>query len=214
LNTHALPDRARTRRSLLLGGVLALLALLGTQLATGPLAGQVDGESVVVSVNVIGAEDTTAIDVIAIPEKRIPPFGNDSTILTIEVREPGQTTPLSTTEITTNAYGGYSGALLAGIAPGTYDLTAKGYSHLRLKKSLVDIFEGARVDFSEDRTIHLLSGDVNFEHGDNYVNGIDLSLLVSDLLGTTERYDLNRDGLVNGIDLSNAVANLLVLGDA
>ncbi len=182
------------------------------QMRTGrDWAWQAATESVVISVEIISH---TSIDVIAIPEKRIPLFGNDSTILTIEVREPGQTTPLYTTEVTTDAYGGYSGALLPGIAPGTYDLTVKGHSHLRLKKSLVSIFEGARVDFSENRTIKLLSGDVNHTHGDNYVNGIDLSLLVSDLLGSTVRYDLNRDGRVNGIDLSNTVANLLVLGDA
>ncbi len=179
------------------------------------LLGQVsDSESVVVSVDVIAESDVFAIDVIAIPEKRIPPWGNDSTLLTIEVRAPGSTTPLYATQVETDQNGGYSGALLVGVAPGTYDLTAKGYSHLRLKKSLVELFNGARVDFSENRTIFLLSGDVNFEHGDNYVNGIDLSLIVADLLGSTVRYDLNRDGLVNGIDLSNAVANLLVFGDA
>jgi hypothetical protein len=75
----------------------------------------------------------------------------------------------------TDQYGGASGVLL-GVGPGLYDLTAKGYSHLRLKKALVNVYDGARVDFSNNRTIFLLSGDVNFAHGDNYVNGIDLSL--------------------------------------
>ena len=60
----------------------------------------------------------------------------------------------------------------------------------------------------------LLSGDVNSASGDNLVNGIDLTLVIGDLTGSTERYDLNRDGVVNGIDLTNAITNLTETGDS
>jgi hypothetical protein len=100
------------------------------------------------------------------------------------------------------------------VTPGTYDVTAKGYSHLRRKKSSVALSDNITIDFTDASTNKLLSGDVNSTNGDNKVNGIDLSLIVAGLLGSSERLDLNRDGQVNGIDLTNAVANLNVTGDS
>jgi hypothetical protein len=153
------------------------------------------------------------VSLAAVPEKRSPSTNNDSTILTIEVRNQGSTVPLETEQVTTTSAGTYSGLTLL-VAPGTYDVTAKGYSHLRRKKIAVTLTDGMTIDFTDAGTNPLLSGDVNSTDGDNKVNGIDLSLIVSGLRSSGARLDLNHDGLVNGVDLTNAVSNLNVTGDS
>lgn len=194
--------------------MLAAGAVTAAVGADSQLRLQGSSESVTIGLTILGEVTGTTVDFIAIPEKRIPSSGNDSTLLTLEVRSPGSVTPLFSTGVTTTVNGTYSGLLLIDIDPGTYDVTAKGFSHLRLKQSSVEIAANGTIDFSDGGVIKLLSGDVNGTDGDNFVNGIDLSLIVGGLLGSGVRYDLNRDGLVNGIDLSNAVSNILVSGDA
>ncbi len=163
-----------------------------------------------VSVQIVAS---TSLNVLAKPEKRIPTTGNDSTLLTVEVRNPGSVSPLDSQVVTTDTAGAYNGLSL-NIVPGTYDLTVKGYSHLRKKKSNVVVAADTTIDFTDAGTTTLLSGDVNGSNGDNKVNGIDLSLVVAGLNGTDVRLDLNRDGRVNGIDLTNAVTNLTLTGDS
>lgn len=154
-----------------------------------------------------------AINVRAKPEKRVPSTGNDSTLLTVEVRSIGVTTPLVSTTVNTGSGGTYSGITLL-LTPGNYDVTAKGFSHLRRLKSSLALSSNVTVDFTDGGTYQLLSGDVNSTNGDNKVNGIDLSLIVAGLLGGDPRLDVNRDSRVNGIDLTNAVTNLNVTGDS
>ncbi|HVW66409.1 MAG TPA: hypothetical protein VHA78_01615 [Candidatus Peribacteraceae bacterium] len=171
-----------------------------------------DGENVVVSLNI--ANSAVPINVIAIPEKRIPSTGNNSTHLTIEVRQPGETSYVFSGTVITTANGTYSGVQLTNVSDGaTYDITAKGFSHLRRKESNVTITSGSTIDFTANGTNPLLSGDVNGASGDNKVNGIDLTLIVGGLNGSNERLDLNQDTKVNGIDLTNAVDNLNKTGD-
>lgn len=203
---HRKKTSAATRKkALLLAGIGAclLVVIAGRMLSLA-------GATVDVSLRVVGG---VLAHIKAIPEKRIPVVNNRSTILTVEVRNPGSLTPLDSVTITTGPGGSYSGVTLA-IDPGTYDVTAKGYSHLRRKKSNVAVTDNMTIDFSDNNTFELLSGDVNSTVGDNLVNGIDLSLIVGDLTETTARYDLNQDGVINGIDLTNAVTNLTVSGDA
>lgn len=192
--------------------VMFVIASLADGLTQNSLHGSAS-ESVNISLTVVGSGSGVSIDIIAIPEKRVPLTGNNSTLLTIEVRDPGETSPRFTETVVTGSGGTYSGMLLTGLSAGTYDITAKGYSHLRIKKSGVNITDGETIDFSNGGTVTLPSGDVNSTNGDNKVNGIDLTLIVSDLNGVIVRYDLNRDGRVNGIDLTNAVTNLNDLGD-
>lgn len=164
-----------------------------------------------VSVSIVS--DPLAIHIIAKPEKRIPSSNNDSTVLTLEVRPVGSSSPLDTNVVTTSSGGTYSGVTFT-ILPGVYDITAKGYSHLRRKKSNVTLTADTTIDFTDGGTDNLLSGDVNSTDGDNKVNGIDLTLLVAGLNSANVRLDLNRDGRVNGIDLTNAVTNLILTGDS
>ncbi len=171
------------------------------------------------SLTFVGASQTTSVsfqvttgsgflvNVIAIPEKRVPTTGNNGTIVTVEVRTPGTTTPLVSRDIVTSSGGSFSGMTVA-LSPGTYDITAKGYSHLRVKKTNTSLSQNVTVDFTANGTSPLLCGDVNGSNGDNKVNGIDLTQIVGGLSAYNVRYDLNRDGRVNGIDLTNAVSNL------
>lgn len=177
------------------------------------LRAQSDSENVVVSLNITNS--AVPINVIAIPEKRIPTTGNNSTHLNIEVRQPGSTTDVFSGTVITTANGTYSGINLTNVSNGgTYDITAKGYSHLRRKKTNTTITSGGTIDFTSAGASPLLSGDVNGGTGDNKVNGIDLTLIVGGLNGSDERLDLNRDTKVNGIDLTNAVDNINKTGDS
>lgn len=204
-------SRPLARHLLLISGLCALVVLSASFKAM-QLRGQTS--SVSVSLEVFNPATDVGIHVRAKPEKRIPSTGNDGTQLTVEVRNPGETTPLFSQTVVTSSGGTYSGLTLTGISAGTYDVAAKGYSHLRRTLANVSVSSGLTIDFTSNGSNPLPSGDVNAVSGDNKVNGIDLTLIVNSLFGHVVRYDLNRDGLVNGIDLTNAVTNLNDLGDA
>lgn len=165
-----------------------------------------------VGITFVSSVSVTA-DIVAKPEKRIPSTGNDSTLLTVEVRTAGTDDVRYATGVVTQNDGTYPDLTLD-VGIGTYDIAAKGYSHLRRTLTNVQLADGVEIDFTDGGDDPLLSGDVNGSEGDNKVNGIDLTLIVGDLTSDDERTDLNRDGLVNGIDLTNAVANLNVTGDS
>ena len=202
------PVRRRRTMPLLGAAVFALCVFAG---CSARLIGQAS-TSVTVGVTVSG--QAIPVHLVAIPEKRVPSTGNNGTLLTVEVRETGTTSPIFSETVLTSSGGTYSGLLLTGLNAGTYDVTAKGYSHLRLKKANVAVSSGVTIDFTNAGADPLLCGDVNSTAGDNKVNGIDLTLIVGGLNGPDTRLDLNRDGRVNGIDLTNAVTNLNDVGDA
>lgn len=198
---------AHDQRIAILGSVM--LALLGL-LSSLTFVNASDSAETTVQFVVTGSGGFS-INFVAIPEKRVPTSGNNGTLLTVEVRTPGETTPLFSETVVTGSGGTYSGMVVT-LSPGTYDITAKGYSHLRVKKSNQSLSNGLTIDFTASGVSPLLSGDVNGVSGDNKVNGIDLSQIVSGLTSYHVRYDLNRDTRVNGIDLTNAVSNLNVTG--
>jgi hypothetical protein len=201
---HAMPHGQRVA---ILGSMA--LSLLGI-LSTMAFAGATNTADTTVQFQVTGSGGF-AINIIALPEKRVPATYNNGTIVTLEVRNPSSSTPLVSQDVTTGSGGTLSGVVIV-LSPGTYDITAKGYSHLRTKKSSQSLSNGVTIDFTSGGASPLLSGDVNGANGDNKVNGIDLSQIVSGLTSYNVRYDLNRDSRVNGIDLTNAVSNLNVTG--
>lgn len=192
---------------------MLVLGLWSRSLLLASRAALSDSESVGISITITTASNFP-VNVIAAPEKRVPTTNNDDTRLEVEVRNVGSSTALFRQTIRTSSGGYYSGLTLSGISPGTYDITAKGYSHLRRNMPSVALSEGTTIDFSTGGTVKLLSGDVNSSSGDNLVNGIDLTQIVNDLTSNTERYDLNRDTVINGIDLTNAITNLTQTGDS
>ncbi len=197
---------ARDHRVSVLGcTAFTLLAILYSLLSAGAQTADTGVQFVVTS------GSGFSLNFIAIPEKRVPTSGNNGTLVTVEVRSIGSTTPLFSQTVNTGSGGTYSGLTIS-LDPGTYDITAKGYSHLRVKKSSQSLTQNTTIDFTAAGTSPLLSGDVNGASGDNKVNGIDLTQIVSGLTAFNVRYDLNRDTRVNGIDLTNAVSNLNVTG--
>lgn len=213
-NTERAANTA-TRTKILGASFLCLgQVFLGLQLAGHRLSASTASNGVSVGLTIVSADANIQANLLAKPEKRIPSTGNDSTRLTIEVRNEGSTSPLFSETVTTSSGGTYTGIVLSGLSAGTYDITAKGYSHLRTKLASFSISSGSTVDFTDSGNDPLLSGDVNSSSGDNVINGIDLTIIINDLTGSTERYDLNRDGLVNGIDLTNAITNLTQTGDS
>ena len=206
--------RERRARIRLYSGILAALFLAVLPSAISAISRKLAATNIGVSLVIADQATDFPIHVIAAPEKRVPSANNDDTRLEVEVRNVGSTTPLFRQQVRTSSGGYFSGLTLTDISTGTYDITAKGYSHLRRQMPSVALSTGTTIDFSTGGTVKLLSGDVNSASGDNLVNGIDLTLVIGDLTGSTERYDLNRDGVVNGIDLTNAITNLTETGDS
>jgi len=161
-------------------------------------------------------EEAIFLNLKALPEMRVPSTGNFGTHLTLEVRNPGETTPLISQIIDTDNNGQYFGLALIGISPGTYDIATKGYSHLRDKEENIVLTAGSNfVDFSNEETDYLLAGDVNGINGDNLINSIDIAVEVIKLDQSVdvEREDLNQDGVVNSLDLAITIKNLDIWGD-
>ena len=152
----------------------------------------------------------------AVPEKRLPPTGNNSTILRVKMYQEG-TENLVFDQTATTDLNGYSNdeiSLQDVTLSATYDFLIKGYSHLQHRKNGVTMATGTEfIDFSEGETIFEKAGDVNGTDGDNYVNGIDLSILGNHIYTDDYRNDLNQDDLVNGLEFSIAVTNLYQWGD-
>jgi hypothetical protein len=59
----------------------------------------------------------------------------------------------------------------------------------------------------------LRAGDVNGPYGDNYVNGLDYSVIANQIYSNDKKTDLNRDQVVNGIDFSITTYNIYQFGD-
>ncbi len=164
------------------------------------------------------------INFTVIPEKRIPPTGNDSTRVLIYVYSVGSTIPIHVySYYDTDNNGHYNGLVLTGISPGTYDLAVKGYAHLRKRLNNVVLNSGVNdIDFSAGGTEKLLCGDVyvnaSYPDGDNMVNSVDVTYLTSrwaimDSGVSDERADVDENGQVNSLDMTKVVNNYALVGD-
>jgi len=93
--------------------------------------------------------------------------GNHGTGVYIEVRNVGAASHICRQFVVTDQYGRYNGLPLSGVSPGTYDIYAKGQSHLARGKGSVNISAGVNeIDFSDWHTVYLLGGDFD---GDNVI---------------------------------------------
>ena len=169
------------------------------------------------------------LDFTYVPEGRYgAPSTNDQTEVIIEVRPVGgnENTILFSQEVTTNADGTYVGLSLLGISAGTYDVTAKGWANLRIKKSSVVLISGTNsIDFTDAGVNMSKAGDINtyvrttvpfqtVEIGDNMVGAADYSALVSNYLVPNNRFDLDAyDGNAGAADYSRLVGNYGLQGD-
>ncbi len=169
-------------------------------------------------------DSDVTIDFTVIPEKRIPPTGNNGTRVIIDIYAVGGTTPLhSYSYYDTDNNGHYTGLVLTGTSPGTYDIAVKGYAHLRKRLNNVTLTAGTNnIDFTFAGTEKLLCGDVYvngaYPDGDNMVNSVDVTYLTSrwainDAGVSDERADVDENGQVNSLDMTKVVNNYAVVGD-
>ncbi|MBN1915580.1 hypothetical protein JW796_01115 [Candidatus Dojkabacteria bacterium] len=168
-------------------------------------------QSVVVSVNVrVGKISFTVY-----PEKRIPPTGNWSTRMSVQIRQAGTTVPIIQRDNVTTDSNGYGEIILSDseiLNPGVYDFSFKGISHLRKNYYSYTISSlEPYLNFTTNRE-YLLAGETSVIV-DNYVNSLDVSTVVKNFYKTNIQNDLNRDGQVNSLDLSNQIINLYKFGD-
>lgn len=153
-------------------------------------------------------------DVIAWPEKRLPPTGNMSMPATLTLYEPGSTTARYEWDIQTDDQGAATIQLDDPILPGVYTAMFKGLSHLskRLDGVSFVVPENVELDFTEGGSWYVKAGDVHFSK-DDFVNALDISALIGYLYGASLEGDFNNDTVVNGLDLSILVGNLYERGD-
>ena len=135
---------------------------------------------------------------------------NQAELITFELRNPGETTPVKTLQMVTGSDGKY---IFWHIDPGTYDLTAKASNSLREKVAGVAVTVGQEtpdIDFS------LLGGDAN---GDNSIGTSDMLILRSAWLthpgdaAWDKRADFNNDGSIGTSDMIILKNNWLKHGD-
>ncbi|MBU2542199.1 hypothetical protein KJ785_01400 [Patescibacteria group bacterium] len=176
---------------------------------------------IVASVSIINPLGPYA-EIKAVPEKRIPNIltrvYNRQSWVRIKAYTAGsdRSNPanlLYNSASTTNDLGWFSYYVFDGLSPGTYDFTVKGYSHLTRLVSNVSTGYAFALDFSDNGTNPLLSGDINLTEGDDEINAMDISVLVNAWNTSDSRADLNRDEEVNSIDISNLLANFNAVGD-
>jgi len=151
---------------------------------------------------------------IVYPEKRVPLTNHWMNQNIVEVRQLNSTTPIVTQVLNFDANGTARLNVVdtSTLPPGTYDISIKGYSHLR------EVYQGYTF-YANSPTFNLAltgrelkAGDTN---EDNYINSLDLSFLVTGLYSTSNiKGDLNRDGVINSLDVSNSVVNLYLMGDS
>jgi len=171
----------------------------------------------VATITILPADSLLPFTIKVIPEKRVyVPGGNEATNFRLRFVNPstGETAKEST--FTTSAAGLYSGYDMSSFnVNDTYHIYGKGESHLTDKEASVQLTNSSTtIDFSNGDTDELLAGDVNgVDFGDDIVNAIDLSILITDIDGFDARTDLNKDGIVNALDLSVMITNIDEVGD-
>lgn len=146
------------------------------------------------------------------PEKRAPATGNWDTIAKLTLKDCNTgNTAYNFSDIETSAEG--IGMVAEPIQAGNYQFSIIGASHLNRVFDCYNITGDALtyIDLTPENKL-LLAGEVSNVY-DNYVNSLDISVLVSDLYSGDYYSDLNQDTEVNSLDLSIQVYNLFKFGD-
>lgn len=146
------------------------------------------------------------------PEKRIPIFNNWSNSYNLIVEE--NDVSVFSTNFTTNLEGEILDLTLDGQAINNleqYDLYLKGKSHL--SKIYPDLqFSGNTFTLDLTSYGNLIAGDTN-SPPDDLIDSNDISTTANLLDTSTDRSDLNNDGIVNSLDLSVILINFGQIGE-
>jgi len=172
----------------------------------------------------------------AVPESRAGVAGTNDDVgfyLTIRTADSDDDVVLFTSGLaSTSDDGTYATPIsFTGLNAGTYDIGFKGSAHLTKVLNNIYLVAGDNVlnftqaDNSATKgSVTLVAGDVSgdggsvSELGDDVVNSVDLSLVLSQLdvddsTGNGLRPNLNQDTVVNSVDLSLMISNLDQEGD-
>lgn len=152
------------------------------------------------------------INLVAHPEKRMPPENNWSVEASLKIYPVGEVTPDYNLPINTDDAGM---ALVDNIiAPGTYHVAFKGRSHLTkiIRDVTFDLNRDVNLDFTFENSFDLIAGDVH-PSKDDEVNSMDISATLLVLNMADDDADFNMDGEVNAVDLSIEIVNLNKVGD-
>lgn len=172
---------------------------------------------------------TATLDLIFSPQGRYGAvLSNDQTKVTIEIRPVGGNAGsfIFSQTVTTLADGSYSGLSLNAVPPGTYDITAKGWASLRVKKTIISIISGLNsIDFTDAGSNRAKVGDVDIsnrfgvgsaEEGDNEISAADYSVLVGNYNLSGPAYDKinldQYDSSASAADYSILVSNYNLTG--
>lgn len=167
-------------------------------------------EDVEIGANVNGC----VLEIIILPERRVPATNNWSTELNVDIRS-GGVSVVNFTAVSNSS--GYSATNLCnlGIFPpaGNYDYYIRGFSHLqRVFPNLASFnFFGTYHNLSATGK-QLLAGETSPVF-DNRVNSLDISTQIKALYTADNKNDLNHDGVVNGLDVSNSIYNFWMTGE-
>lgn len=191
---------------------LIIVSLVGLSVVTRPMALTVTGnDSITVSGNVAIEE----VQFQVYPEKRVPSTGNWSTVATVQFRNCSTGAVLySASGINTNSSGvgtvNLSGTPITG---GSYRFAIKGASHLNRVFGCYSLTTAATyINLTLEGKL-LIAGEIS-NIIDNYINSLDISVLINALYSANYYSDLNQDGDVNSLDVSNLIVNLYTTGDS
>lgn len=148
------------------------------------------------------------------PEKRVPAINNWATIIDLELRDCSTNQILyKFNQINTNNQGIATIDLSnLDVAGGRYSFSVRGASHLRKKFNCYNLTSQTPFVDLTQQVSPLLAGEISNKF-DNYINSLDMSVLVKDLYTSDYYSDLNQDGEVNSLDSSIQLINLYKNGD-
>lgn len=173
---------------------------------------------------VLGVEDevqisayirATGMSFKAYPEKRIPRIGNWDTfadLTLVNCVNPAKTYQFNNIPTDTTGFGSVVFSDDVFTFDGPYRIFVRGYSHLNRRFNCYPIEEAlTHIDLTLEGK-ELLAGETSVVY-DNYINALDMSVLIRELFTSSYKSDLNQDTEVNSLDFANQIYNLFISGD-
>jgi hypothetical protein len=166
-------------------------------------------------VNVSGYIRVTSLQFRVFPEKRIPRIGNWATFIDLRLVNCSNPAKFYTfTNIPTDSLG-YGTVIFPNTVytlDGTYRLYARGFSHLNRSFNCYNIDQlNTFIDLTLEGK-ELFAGETSISY-DNYINSLDMSVLIKKLFTNDYQSDLNQDTKVNSLDFANQIYNLFMFGN-
>lgn len=176
------------------------------------------------SPDVLGDEDEVSVSAFVrvtgmtfrvFPEKRIPRIGNWDTfvdLVLVNCENPNKTYTFLNIPTDELGYGYVPFSYNVFTLDNPYKVFIRGFSHLNREFNCYDIVHSIEhIDLTLEGK-ELLAGETSLVY-DNYVNSLDMSVLIKDLFTAEYKTDLNQDGKVNSLDFANQIYNLFTAGN-